>query len=116
MGETNILILNLHTSLKKVQTDGNPEILTQMENYRDFLRVNQEALTEYYRKLYTIKKDILDLTVPDVKDINTVTMSPEPQLLIANNYEKTTDERTKRIEAIEEALATIHVKPNYIYL
>ena len=97
-------------------TVGRPEILTQMENYRDFLRVNHEALTKYYRKLYTIKKNILGLTVPDVKDINTVTMSSEPQLLIANNYEKTTDERTKRIEAIEEALATIHVKPNYIYL
>ncbi len=94
---------------------GKPEILTQMENYRDFLRVNQEALTKYYRKLYTIKKN-LDLTVPDVKDINTITMSPDPQLLIANNYGKKTGEREKRIYAIDAALATIHIKPNYIYL
>ncbi len=87
-----------------------------MTNYRDFLRVNQEALTKYYQKLYTIKKNILGLTVPDVKDINTVTMSLEPQLLIANNYEKMNEERKKRIEAIDNALATIHIKPNYIHL
>ena len=96
-------------------TDDTPEILIQMENYRTFLRVNQEALTEYYRKLYTIKKN-LQLPIPNVTDINSVTIDPEPQLLIANNYEKMNDERKKRIEAINAALATIHIKPNYIHL
>ena len=96
-------------------TQGNPEILRQMGDYRAFLRANQDALTQYYRKLYAIKKN-LDLTVPDVKDINIVTMSPDPKLLIANNYEKKTDEREKRIKAINDALATINIKPNYIYL
>lgn len=96
-------------------TQGDPEILRQMGDYRAFLRANQDALTQYYRKLYAIKKN-LDLTVPDVKDINIVTMSPDPQLLIANNYEKKTDEREKRIKAINDALATIHIKPYYIYL
>ena len=96
-------------------TDGTPEILIQMENYRTFLRVNQAALTKYYRNLYTIKKN-LQLPIPKVTDINSVTIDPEPQLLIANNYEKMNDEREKRIEAINAALATIHIKPNYIRL
>ena len=95
---------------------GDPEILTQIKNYRDFLKVNKDILTEYYKTLYLIKKD-LELPVPPiVGDVNDLVVNPEPQLLIANNYEKRTKDRDIRIEKIEEILLKIGVKPNYYNL
>jgi hypothetical protein len=40
-------------------------------------------------------------------------VNPEPQLLIANNYERKTEGRDIRIKEIEKILATENVKPNY---
>ena len=94
---------------------GNPEILEQIENYRNFLNVNKGILTAYYRTLYKIKKS-LGLPVPMVDDINELVVNPEPQLLIANNYGIITKSRNIRIEEIEKILATIGVKPNYCNL
>ena len=93
----------------------NPEILEQIENYREFLNVNKGILTEYYKTLYEIKKD-LGLPVPIVGNVNDLVVNPEPQLLIANNYEKETEGRGIRIKEIEKILATINVKPNYCNL
>ena len=54
-----------------------PEILTQIDNYRDFLTENKDELTVYYRTLYKIKKK-LGLQVPFVDDIDKVTVDVEP--------------------------------------
>ena len=50
-------------------TDGKPEIIEQMNNYREFIRKNKTALTKYYRTLYLIKKN-LGLPVPQIVDVN----------------------------------------------
>ncbi len=83
--------------------DGEPEILTQMGNYGGFLKQNQEALTQYYRNLYKLKKQ-LGLPVPPTKDIGSVFVDPQPTLLIFNNYEKDSSGRDNRISNMEEIL------------
>ena len=89
---------------------GDPEIITQMNNYRIFLDKNKNVLTNYYRTLYRIKQ-FLELPVPKVDDVEKITVDPEPQLIIAHNYEKMTDKREERIEAIKAALSSIDVNP-----
>ncbi len=94
-------------------TKGEPEILTQIRNYREFLQPNKDRLTDYYKTLYLIKKD-LKLPVPIVNDIDSLQVDPEPQLLIALNYDRETPARIKRIRAIEQALATEKIIPKYV--
>ena len=80
-----------------------PEILTQIDNYRDFLKENKDELTVYYRTLYKIKKK-LGLQVPFVDDIDKVTVDVEPQLSIALNYDKSTKARDERVKKIKDLL------------
>lgn len=94
-------------------TDGKPEIIEQIENYRAFLKHNIDELTQYYRTLYRIKR-MLGLPIPPVDDIDTIEINPEPQLLIAQNYNKISGKRLTRIDDIEKVLQTINIKPNYI--
>ena len=92
---------------------GDPEILDQMTNYRAFLKVNQDRLTEYYKTLYQIKRD-LSLPVPDVSAVSALSVDIEPRLLIAQNYSSLSDDRLERIRDIEKALSSIDVTPKYI--
>lgn len=92
---------------------GDPEIITQMNNYRIFLEKNKGVLTNYYRTLYKIKKH-LGLPVPKVDDVEKITVDPEPQLIIAHNYEKMGNKREERIKAIETALLNIDIKPIFL--
>ena len=80
-----------------------PEILTQIDNYRAFLSENKDELTVYYRTLYKIKKK-LGLPVPLVDDIDKVTVDVEPQLSIALNYDKSTKARDERVKKIKDLL------------
>ena len=43
-----------------------------------------------------------------------IKVDPEPQLIIAHNYEKMGNKREERIKAIENALLKIDVKPIFI--
>jgi len=90
--------------------NGDPDIITQMKNYRIFLGENKDVLTRYYKILYRIKQH-LGLPVPEVDDVEKMTVDPEPQLIIAHNYEKMGKNREERIKAIETALLNIGVKP-----
>ena len=94
-------------------TNGEPEILTQIRNYREFLQYNKDRLAEYYKTLYRIKGK-LGLPIPPVDDVDSLIVDPEPQLLIALNYEKRTKARTERIEDIEKTLLTENIIPRYI--
>ena len=58
--------------------------------------------------LYRIKKE-LDLPVPSVDDVDSLTVDPEPQLLIACNYKKDTGGRKKRIGDIERILSSANI-------
>ncbi len=91
---------------------GNPEILDQISNYREFIKVNKDILTKYYRILYQIKRD-MELPIPIVANIDNIEVDPEPQLLIAKNYDKITPNREKRVCDINSILKTIGVTPNY---
>ena len=93
--------------------EGEPEILTQIRNYREFLRYNKDKLAEYYKKLYTIKKN-LNLPVPKVDDVEKLEVDPKPRLLIANNYEKMNKARQERIDDINRVLKTEDIVPKYI--
>ena len=98
--------------------DGKPEILTQIENYRIFLQKNKDKLSEYYRLLYNIKKN-LGLPIPNVNDITKINVDIEPQLLIADIYEKpklkrSENARKERIDAINKILETKNIIPTYI--
>ena len=98
--------------------NGEPEILRQIRNYREFLQCNKDRLAAYYKMLYRIKKE-LDLPVPPVDDVDSLTVDPEPQLLIACNYKKDTEGRKKRIDDIERILSSANIKhlkfPTLVY-
>ena len=88
--------------------NGEPEILRQIRHYREFLQGNKDRLAAYYKVLYRIKKE-LGLPVPPVDDVDSLTVDPEPQLLIANNYKKDTEDRKKRIDDIERILSSANI-------
>ena len=88
--------------------NGEPEILRQIRDYRDFLQCNKDRLAAYYKMLYRIKME-LDLPVPPVDDVDSLTVDPEPQLLIVCNYKKDTEGRKKRIGDIERILSSANI-------
>ena len=83
--------------------DDNPEVLAQMEMYANFIKENAEALQEYYKKLYHIKKTLLGLPVPDC-NIDKLQVNEKPHLVICNTYSKNTSKRENRIERIKKIL------------
>lgn len=83
---------------------GEPEILSQLGEYEDFLSLpyNQKALLQYYKILVNIKRN-LRLPVPcNSEDLRKV--DSKPQLLIYNNYIKDHYKRTRRIKNIQKIL------------
>jgi len=93
--------------------NGEPEILTQIRNYREFLLYNKDRLAMYYKLLYCIKKE-LNLSVPPVDDVESLTVDPEPKLLIACNYKKDTEGRKERIADIEKILSSANISYRYL--
>lgn len=89
-------------------TDSKPEILTQIQNYRSFLDVNSSALEEYYKELYRIKTK-LGLPVPHVKNIDSLVIDKEPQLIISNKYDHLSNAKEDRIKDIESILQLNHI-------
>lgn len=93
--------------LKRIQDnrmlhiDGEPEILTQIHDYRTFLSANKELLKDYYKKLLKIKQD-LKLPVPTV-DIENLDIDTTPVLLIAD-YQSDNERRIHRRKEIERIL------------
>lgn len=87
--------------------NGEPEILSQIKKYNDFIKKNKEELTLYYKKIFKLKAalGILPLNIKDIKDIDTYTVS-DRVLLNLEPYSdgKTTPRRIKRITALKEIL------------
>ena len=88
-----------------------PEILNQMKEYGDFLKVNKDELLDYYKKIIEIKKS-LELPVPEI-NCETLTLKQKPVLLLFNNYIKETQQRKERIEKIERILRNNDIDFNY---
>ena len=82
------------------ESDDNPEIISQMNTYREFIRENKNSLLNYYQRLYEIKKS-LGLPIPDSHpvDVNTT-----PELLIFNRWVKAHHARTQHRERMEQIL------------
>ena len=93
-----------------MNTEMQPEILTQMRQYKEFLEFNASALEAYYKDLYRIKV-ALGLPVPYVQDLDSLAVDTEPQLLIDNNYNKIEKKQQQRINNIKEVLKS----HNFVY-
>ena len=90
-------------------TKGSPEILTQMRNYRLYLKENAEEFKKYYQKLYRIKKK-LGLPLPIGDNIDKLVVEIEPRLII-KDYQKPTTQQKNRKENIKDALKKIDIDP-----
>lgn len=85
-----------------------PEIIKQIEEYRNFLKANKDAILAYYKKLITIKRDIgLPTTSADIEALD---IDTEPYLEIHNLYTHLNPQRKARIEKIKAMLDKHNVK------
>ena len=66
------------------KTDESPEIIDQMNRYKDFINRYSAQLLAYYQKLYDVKVE-LGLHVPSVRPAS---INHEPHLLIFDNWTK----------------------------
>ena len=66
------------------KTDESPEIIEQMNRYKDFINRYSAQLLAYYQKLYDVKVE-LGLHVPSVRPAS---INHEPHLLIFDNWTK----------------------------
>lgn len=109
-GEIRFVELKRIDDNRMVTSDMNPEIITQINNYRKFISSHTEEIIDYYKRLYFIKKK-LGLPVP--YGIPS-TVNSEPLLLIFDRWVKETDGRTIHREMMEEILEKI-AKPKIDY-
>ena len=85
-----------------------PEIITQIEEYRSFLKTNYKAILEYYKTLIAIKRS---LGLPTTAAyIDTLAIDTEPYLEIHNLYTHLNPQREARIEGIKRELDEHNVK------
>ncbi len=88
------------------ETDATPEVVYQMNRYKQFIEKYSSQLLEYYQKLYDIKK-ILELPVPESRP---VCINPIPELLIFDCWEKNTKGRDEHRRRLCELLQKEDVK------
>ena len=87
-------------------TDVTPEVVFQMNRYKQFIAKYSAQLLLYYQKLYEIKKN-LGLPVPDSKPVS---INKVPELLIFNRWEKNTKDRVKHRSRLSEKLEASQIK------
>lgn len=88
------------------ETDATPEVVYQMNRYKQFIEKYSSQLLEYYQKLYDIKK-LLELPVPESRP---VCINPIPELLIFDCWEKNTKGRDEHRRRLCEILLKEDVK------
>ncbi len=103
--------------LKRIQdnrmlhTKEEPEILTQIQEYKKFLSENKSDILSYYKTLLRIKKN-LSLPTPNVT-IDDIDIDTTPVLLIYD-YISSNKRRRDRKEKIEELLSKKDVIIEYV--
>lgn len=94
--------------LHKDGSEVTPEIITQIEEYRNFIKANKDAILAYYKELITIKRA---LGLPTTSaDIETLDIDTEPYLEIHNLYTHLNPQREARITKIKTLLDKYNVK------
>ena len=94
--------------LHKDGSEVTPEIITQIEEYRNFIKANKDAILAYYKELITIKRA---LGLPTTSaDIETLDIDTEPCLEIHNLYIHLNPQREARITKIKTLLDKYNVK------
>ena len=88
------------------ETDATPEVVFQMNRYKQFIEKYKPQLLLYYQKLYEIKKS-LGLPVPDFKPAS---INETPELLIFDRWEKNTKDRDKHRNRLREILEKEQIK------
>jgi hypothetical protein len=88
------------------ETDATPEVVYQMNRYKQFIEKYSSQLLEYYQKLYDIKKS-LELPIPESRP---VCINPIPELLIFDCWEKNTKGRDEHRRRLCEILQKEDVK------
>ena len=79
-----------------------PEIITQIEEYHNFLKANKDSILAYYKKVIAIKRD---LGLPTTAAyIETLEIDTEPYLEIHNLYTHLNPQREARIAKIKAML------------
>lgn len=81
-------------------TDNNPEVVYQMQGYKDFIARYRSELLEYYKKVFDIKVQ-LGLPVPDSAP---VLINPIPELIIFDRWVKPTNQREIHRQRVCELL------------
>lgn len=87
------------------KTDESPEIVDQMNRYKDFITKYSVELLAYYQKLYDVKAE-LGLPVPQIRPSS---INPEPHLLIFDNWTKETTGRRIHRERLIDILNRKHI-------
>lgn len=90
------------------KTDESPEIVDQMNRYKDFINKYSVQLLAYYQKLYDIKAS-LGLPVPSVRPAS---INHTPHLLIFDNLTKITARGKKHRERLIDILNREHINFN----
>lgn len=90
------------------KTDESPEIVDQMNRYKDFINKYSVQLLAYYQKLYDIKAS-LGLPVPSVRPAS---INPTPHLLIFDNLTIITEEKKTDRERLIDILNREHINFN----
>ena len=88
------------------ETDATPEVVYQMNRYKQFIEKYSSQLLEYYQKLYDIKNS-LGLPVPETRP---VCINPIPELLIFDCWEKNTKGRDEHRRRLCEILQKENVR------
>lgn len=92
------------------KTEATPEVVYQMNRYKQFINKYYYQLLEYYQKLYDIKKS-LELPVPETRPIG---INRDPELLIFDCWEKNTKNRDTHRNRVRDILQNEKVKFNII--
>lgn len=88
------------------ETDTTPEVVLQMNRYKQFIEKYSSQLFEYYQKLYDIKKS-LELPVPESRPVS---INPVPELLIFDCWEKNTKGRDEHRSRLCDILQKENIK------
>lgn len=79
-----------------------PEVVIQMEEYKNFISKNSAALLDYYKTVIEIKRS---LNIPTTNaNIDLLEIDTEPYLEIYDLYINVSTQRKERIKRIEEQL------------